>query len=232
MWLHKQSHKPHKHHSVCINPFIRDYNNCKCVFVRTTGSKLNQVLINLRPFGSIGGTEEAGGHRPRWNPETGLNSHLASISPRAPVRPRAAVPISGPAGPIRSLRLDGSFPKPRFRSPYSLGFGRSWCVNSASWTPRLCPPCSASPPSTNGARPAAELGQSSIELRFRELPEDQLESKNVLAPPESDQSETCYADGELFWISWSKMTTRGCKYRNVNIEVLLFVVLLKYAYWI
>lgn len=64
---------------------------------------------------------------PTGNVKIGLNSHLASITPRALEHLHAVDPISRPADPIHLARVCESFPKTHFCSrcsPYSVRFGR------------------------------------------------------------------------------------------------------------
>jgi len=142
---------------------------------------------------------------PTGNVKTGLNSHLASIIPRALEHLHAVDPISRPAEALYLARVCESFPKTHFCSrcsPYSVRFGRSGCLNSASSTPRLCPPCSVFPPSTNCVRRAAAFSQSAIRLCFRNKHDDQLENKNVLTPPECNQSKKRLNWKWLILLTW------------------------------
>lgn len=140
------------------------------------GRAVRSCLRETRGWQSIPGV--GSGRRlpaPTGNVKTGLNSHLASIIPRALGHPHVVDPISRPAEPLYLARVCESFPKTHFCSrcsPYSVRFGRSGCINSASSTPRLCSPCSAFPP--NCVRRAAAFSQSAIRLCFHKKHDDQL----------------------------------------------------------
>lgn len=175
---------------------------------------LRQKLVAGSPFNSRCGQSRAGTGADETR-KTGLNSYLASITPQALEHRHAVDPILRPIALVRLARVCESFLKTRFArcSPYSVRFGRSGCVNSASWTPRLWTPCSASSPSTNCVRSAPESSQSAVRLRSHNKHDGQLESKNVLTPPGCNQSESRlrWRWVGLYWLRTAILSKKICK---------------------